>query len=92
LRSSAAEIGFVVGVYIKALFSVFLAHLEGLEFAIWWHIFLHRHYHIRHSPLERFGWFQRKRQWHFVHYRRVRSNYAIVEFRLDRLIGTFRPT
>jgi sterol desaturase/sphingolipid hydroxylase (fatty acid hydroxylase superfamily) len=80
----------IAWVYVATPRSVFLSHLAGLAFSIWWHIFLHRQYHVRHSPLERFAWFQRKRQWHFVHHRRVRNNYAIVELWLDRLIGTFR--
>ena len=70
--------------------SVFLAHLMALAFSIWAHVVLHRHYHMRGSPLERLEWFQRKRSLHFVHHRRVRSNYAIVENWIDRVLGTYR--
>jgi sterol desaturase/sphingolipid hydroxylase (fatty acid hydroxylase superfamily) len=79
---------FVLTAYVFAPLHVFLAHLLGLAFAVWWHVFLHKHYHLRGSPFERFRWFQHKRQLHFVHHRQVHKNYAIVEFWLDRLMGT----
>lgn len=77
-------------VWVKASPPAFLAYLAGLAFSIGLHILLHRHYHIRGSVLERFEWFRRKRALHFVHHRRVRTNYAIVENWIDRLLGTYR--
>jgi hypothetical protein len=77
---------------LVAPLSIFLIHLSALAFSIWVHIALHRHYHIRGSPLERLAWFRRKRFLHFVHHRRVRSNYAIVENWIDRLLGTYRDS
>jgi sterol desaturase/sphingolipid hydroxylase (fatty acid hydroxylase superfamily) len=78
----------VFAVYLVAPFAIFAAHVFGLTFAIWWHVFLHQQYHLRGSIFERFQWFQRKQQLHFVHHRHVRRNYAIVEFWLDHLLGT----
>jgi len=46
--------------------------------------------HLARSILNRFAWFRRKRDLHFVHHRRVHSNYAIVEFWIDRLLGIYR--
>jgi sterol desaturase/sphingolipid hydroxylase (fatty acid hydroxylase superfamily) len=69
--------------------SLFAVHAVSLTFAIWWHVFLHRKYHLRGVWLERFEWFRKKRRLHFVHHRRPRSNYAIVEYGWDRLLGTF---
>jgi len=78
----------VLGVYFLAPIDVFVAHALGLAFAVWWHVFLHQQYHLRGSYLERFRWFQEKRRLHVVHHHRVWRNYAIVEFWLDRLMGT----
>ena len=74
---------------------IFATHILALSFSIWWHIYLHRQYHVRRSWLRRFGWFQRKRRLHFIHHRLGVKNYAIVEYVWDRLLGTFassRPT
>ena len=79
---------FVIGVYILSPIHVLAAHVLGLSFAVWWHVYLHQQYHVRGSYFERFQWFQNKRQLHLVHHRLVRKNYAIVEFWLDRLMGT----
>jgi hypothetical protein len=67
---------------------IFLGHLLGLGFAIWWHIYLHEQYHLRNSPWGRFQWFRQKRDLHFIHHRDVHKNYAIVEYWLDTVLGT----
>ena len=67
----------------------FVAHVAGLTFAVWWHIYLHQQYHIRGSWLGRFEWFRRKQHLHFIHHRRPRTNYAIVEYSWDRLFRTY---
>lgn len=67
---------------------VFLSHLAALLFAIWWHIYLHKQYHLRGCVWERFGWFRQKREAHFIHHRAVHTNYAIVEYWIDDLLGT----
>jgi hypothetical protein len=36
--------------------SLFVVHALSLAFAIWWHVFLHRKYHVRGAWLERFEW------------------------------------
>jgi len=80
----------VVAVYAVASLPVFLSHASGIAFAVWWHVFLHKQYHLRGSWFEQFRWFRQKRQLHFVHHRDVHRNYAIVEFWLDRLFGTMK--
>ena len=69
--------------------SLFIFHTLSLSFTIWWHVFLHRQYHVRGVWLERFAWFREKRRLHFVHHKRPRRNYAIVEYVWDQLFGTF---
>jgi sterol desaturase/sphingolipid hydroxylase (fatty acid hydroxylase superfamily) len=65
-------------------------YVAGLSFAVWWHVYLHAQYHLNGSPWSRFAWFRRKRELHFVHHRRVHTNYAIVEFWIDKLLGTYK--
>lgn len=77
-------IGWLAPAWATAAFSA------GLGFAIWWHIYIHKHYHLRQSWWRRFAWFRTKRRLHFVHHRSVRRNYAIVEYWIDRLMGTYR--
>jgi hypothetical protein len=68
---------------------LFVVHVLSLGLTVWWHVFLHRQYHVRGVWLERFEWFRVKRRLHFVHHKRPRRNYAIVEYGWDRLFGTF---
>lgn len=79
----------VFGAFWLLPWGLFIVHVSTLSFAIWWHLFLHRKYHIRGAWLERFAWFQRKRRLHLLHHQRPRRNYAIVEFGWDRVLGTF---
>ena len=67
---------------------VLAGYIVGVVFAFWLHLYLHKHYHLSNSWLDRFRWFERKRALHFEHHLNVRSNYAIVEFWIDRLLGT----
>lgn len=67
---------------------VTIAHLAGVAFTFFWHVYLHRQYHLLESPLDRFAWFQKKRRLHFIHHLDARFNFAVVEFWIDTLIGT----
>lgn len=67
----------------------FIVHLFGLAFAMWWHVYLHRQYHVRGCWWERFAWFREKRRLHFVHHQKPQKNFAIVEYSWDLLFGTF---
>ncbi len=54
------------------------------------HVVLDREYHVENSRLERFAWFRRKRQLHFVHHLHADANFAVIDFFWDRLLGTYR--
>src|ERR1700733_5531726 len=54
------------------------------------HVYLDNQYHIVRSPLLRFAWFRRKQQLHFVHHTHGDSNFALIDFFWDRLLGTYR--
>ena len=54
------------------------------------HVYFDKVYHVAGSPLERFAWFRRKQQLHFVHHLHANSNFAVIDFFWDRLLGTYR--
>lgn len=72
--------------------SVLIGYLSGLVFSIWWHIYLHEQYHLRNSFWGRFSWFKKKKQLHLIHHCHVHYNYAIVEFWIDRLMGSYQDS
>ncbi len=46
--------------------------------------------HAQETKLVRFAWFGRKQQLHFVHHVHADSNFAVIDFFWDRLLGTYR--
>lgn len=54
------------------------------------HVYLDKEYHVQGSQLVRFAWFRRKQQLHFVHHLHADSNFAVIDFFWDRLLGTYR--
>jgi len=56
------------------------------------HVLLDQEYHVENSRLERFAWFRRKQQLHFVHHLHADRNFAVIDFFWDRLIGTYQSS
>src|SRR5260370_35512052 len=54
------------------------------------HAFFDKEYHIAVSRLQRFAWFRRKQELHFVHHRHANCNFAVIHFFWDRILGTYR--
>ncbi|MGA3400050.1 MAG: sterol desaturase family protein [Acetobacteraceae bacterium] len=54
------------------------------------HVYFDKAYHVQGSLLERFAWFRRMQQLHFVHHLHANSNFAVIDFFWDRLLGTYR--
>ena len=54
------------------------------------HVHFDKAYHVRGSYLERFAWYRRKQQLHFVHHLHANSNFAVIDFFWDRALGTYR--
>ena len=54
------------------------------------HVYFDKAYHVEGSRLERFAWFRRKQQLHFVHHLHANTNFAVIDFFWDRLLGTYR--
>jgi len=54
------------------------------------HVFFDKEYHVEGSRLQRFAWFRRKQELHFVHHRHANSNFGVIHFFWDRVFGTYR--
>ena len=54
------------------------------------HVFFDNEYHVEGSRFQRFAWFRRKQELHFVHHRHANCNYAVIHFFWDRILGTYR--
>jgi hypothetical protein len=54
------------------------------------HVVFDKAYHVEDSWLLRFAWFRHMRELHFVHHRHAGTNYAVIDFYWDRLLGTYR--
>ena len=54
------------------------------------HVFFDKEYHSKKSRLQRFAWFRRKQELHFIHHRHADNNFAVIHFFWDRLLGTYR--
>jgi sterol desaturase/sphingolipid hydroxylase (fatty acid hydroxylase superfamily) len=54
------------------------------------HVYFDKEYHSEGSRLQRFAWFKRKQELHFVHHRHAAYNFAVIHFFWDRILGTYR--
>jgi sterol desaturase/sphingolipid hydroxylase (fatty acid hydroxylase superfamily) len=51
--------------------------------------YIHDNSHIRGHWMERYGFFRRWREIHYQHHLRMETNYGIITFGMDRLVGTY---
>jgi sterol desaturase/sphingolipid hydroxylase (fatty acid hydroxylase superfamily) len=83
---------FLVGacVYVLLPFELFVvqAVTSGLSFYV--HVLFDKQYHVEESWLLRFSWFRRKQELHFTHHRHADSNFAVIHFFWDRILGSYR--
>ena len=54
------------------------------------HVCFDKEYHAQDPILARFAWFRHKQQLHFVHHLHADTNFAVIDFLWDRLLGTYR--
>ena len=69
---------------------LFLAMTATAAISFYAHVYFDKAYHVEGSPLQRFGWFRCMQQLHFVHHLHANSNFAVIDFYWDRLLGTYR--
>ena len=51
---------------------------------------IHDSFHITDHWLNRYAWYGRLRELHYIHHRNMRRNFGIANFTWDRVLGTFR--
>jgi sterol desaturase/sphingolipid hydroxylase (fatty acid hydroxylase superfamily) len=54
------------------------------------HVFFDKEYHVEGSWLDRFAWFRRQQELHFVHHRHANSNFGVIHFFWDKILRTYR--
>jgi sterol desaturase/sphingolipid hydroxylase (fatty acid hydroxylase superfamily) len=78
------------GMFLVLPFNLFVVVTGASVASFWAHIYLDKKYHAEESCLARFAWFRRKQQLHFVHHLHANSNFAVIDFFWDRVLGTYR--
>jgi len=78
------------GMFLVLPFDLFLAMTAASAASFYAHVYLDKEYHVKGSSLVRFAWFKRKQQLHFVHHLHANSNFAVIDFFWDRVLGTYR--
>ena len=83
---------FLVGActYIVLPLDLFVVQGVACAASFYAHVFFDKEYHVEGSRLQRFAWFRRKQELHFVHHRHANSNFAVIHFFWDRILGTYR--
>jgi hypothetical protein len=83
---------FVVGgcAYFLLPLSAFAVMVVAGAASFYAHVLFDKEYHSERSWLQRFAWFRRKQELHFVHHRHADSNFAVIHFFWDRVLGTYR--
>ncbi len=71
-------------------FDLFLVVTAASAASFCLHVYLDKQYHAEGSCLTRLAWFRRKQQLHFVHHLHANTNFAVIDFFWDRLLGTYR--
>jgi hypothetical protein len=83
---------FLVGActYLVLPVDLFVAQVVACAASFYAHVFFDKEYHVEGSRLQRFAWFRRKQELHFVHHRHANCNFAVIHFFWDRILGTYR--
>jgi hypothetical protein len=78
------------GAYLLLPLDLFVVAAIACAASFYAHVFFDKEYHSAKSRLQRFAWFRRKQELHFVHHRYADSNFAVIHFFWDRMLGTYR--
>ena len=79
-----------IGMFLVLPLDLFVVMTAASAASFSAHVYLDKKYHAEGSSLARFAWFRRKQQLHFVHHLHANSNFAVIDFFWDRLLGTYR--
>ena len=78
------------GMFLVLPFTLFVVMAAASVASFGAHVCLDKAYHSEGSSLARFAWFRRRQQLHFVHHLHASSNFAVIDFFWDRVLGTYR--
>jgi sterol desaturase/sphingolipid hydroxylase (fatty acid hydroxylase superfamily) len=67
-----------------------VAQLLASAISFYAHVFFDKEYHVEGSWLLRFAWFRRKQDLHFVHHRHAGTNFSVIQFFWDKMLGTYQ--
>ena len=83
---------FLVGgcAYFLLPLNLFVFTLIASAASFYAHVFFDQEYHVEGSRLQRFTWFRRHQELHFVHHRHPNSNFGVIHFFWDKILGTYR--
>jgi sterol desaturase/sphingolipid hydroxylase (fatty acid hydroxylase superfamily) len=76
--------------YLILPFDLFVVQVVACAASFYAHVFFDKEYHVEGSRLRRFAWFRRKQELHFIHHRCDDSNFAVIHFFWDRILGTYK--
>jgi sterol desaturase/sphingolipid hydroxylase (fatty acid hydroxylase superfamily) len=76
--------------YLLLPLDLFVVAMVTCAASFYAHVHFDNEYHSETARLRRFAWFRRKQELHFVHHRHAESNFAVIHFFWDRLLGTYR--
>ena len=71
---------------------LFVVQVVACAASFYAHVLFDKEYHVEGSWLQRFAWFRRKQELHFVHHRHANCNFAVIHFFWSRVLGTYRRT
>jgi sterol desaturase/sphingolipid hydroxylase (fatty acid hydroxylase superfamily) len=83
---------FLVGgcAYFLLPLNLFVVMVIASAASFYAHVFFDKEYHVEGSRLQRFPWFRRQQELHFVHHRHANSNFGVIHFFWDKILGTYR--
>ena len=83
---------FLVGgcAYFLLPLNLFVVMVIASAASFYAHVFFDKQYHVEGSRLQKFAWFRRRQELHFIHHRHANSNFGIIHFFWDRILGTYR--
>src|SRR5271169_1287093 len=83
---------FLVGgcAYFLLPLSFFVVMVIAGTASFYAHVFFDKEYHSEGSRLQRFAWFRRQQELHFIHHRHANSNFGVIHFFGDKILGTYR--
>ncbi len=78
------------GAYFVLPLDFFVVVSAACAASFYAHVFFDKEYHVEGSWLTRFAWFRHMQELHFVHHRHAGTNFAVIDYYWDRLLGTYR--